>query len=103
MFFVDQQRSAMKYEVMDQPGGAIASRTLEDGKTFNVVKHFYVPEEITRSLRKNGIETRVSNTPHHFYYAHGEKLPRSVKADLVKEQLKLVHPKSHGQIAQNQP
>jgi len=75
VFFVDQQRSAMKYEVMDQPGGEIASRTLEDGKTFNVVKHFYVPEEITRSLRKNGIETRVSNTPNHFYYARGEKAP----------------------------
>jgi len=75
MFFVDQQRSAMKYEVMDQPGGEIASRTLEDGKTFNVVKHFSVPEEITRSLRKNGIETRVSNTPNHFYYARGEKDP----------------------------
>jgi len=75
VFFVDQQRSAMKYEVMDQPGGEIASRTLEDGKTFNVVKHFYVPEEITRPLRKNGIETRVSNTPNHFYYARGEKAP----------------------------
>ncbi len=72
---MDQQRSAMKYEVLDQPGGEIASRLLEDGKTFNVVKHFYTSEEITRSLRKNRIETRISNTPNHFYYAHGEKAP----------------------------
>lgn len=40
IFFVDQKSSAMKYEVLDQPGGEIASRTLEDDKTFNVVKHF---------------------------------------------------------------
>jgi len=86
IFFVDQQRSAMKYEVMDQHGGEIVSRTLEDGKNFNVVKHFYEPEEVTRSFRKNGIETRISNTPNHFYYALGEKAPQSVTADLAKEE-----------------
>lgn len=74
IFFVDQQRDAMKYEVLDEPGGEIASRALEDGKTFNIVKHFYSPEEITESFRKNGIQTRISNTPNHFYYAYGEKV-----------------------------
>ncbi len=74
IFFVDQQRSAMKYEVLDQPGGEIASRILEDGKTFNVIKHFYTPREITESFLKNGIQTRISNTPNHFYYVDGEKV-----------------------------
>src|SRR5262249_59958635 len=45
IFFVDQQPGAMKYEVLDQPGGEIASRSLEDGRTFNIIKHFYSANE----------------------------------------------------------
>ncbi len=68
IFFVDQQRSAMKYELLDQPGGEIASRTLEDGKTFNVIKHFTRlrkspnPSSITGSRQESRTRPTTSTT-----------------------------------------
>jgi len=36
VFFVDQRREAMSYEILDRPGGEIATRTLDDGRMFNL-------------------------------------------------------------------
>src|SRR6266705_4597535 len=77
VFFADQQREAIKYEILDQPGGEVAARTLDDGRTFRVLKHFYSPEEIKESFLRNSIETRISNTPTHFYYVDGKKVPKT--------------------------
>jgi len=76
VFFVDQQRVAMSYEILDRPGGEIATRTLNDSREFKVFKHFYSPDEIKECFLRKGIKTRVSNTPTHFYYVNGEKTPR---------------------------
>jgi ubiquinone/menaquinone biosynthesis C-methylase UbiE len=74
VFFVDQQRDAIKNEILEQPGGEVASRTLDDGRRFSVIKHFYSPEEIQEAFLKHGIETRITNTPIQFFYAEGEKI-----------------------------
>ena len=65
----------MKYEVLDQPEGEVAFRALDDGRKFKVFKHFYSPEEIKESFLTHGIETRVTNTPTHFFYVKGKKIP----------------------------
>jgi ubiquinone/menaquinone biosynthesis C-methylase UbiE len=72
-FFVDQQTQAMKDEILDQPGGEVAWRTLEDGRRFKVFKHFYTPEEIRESFLAHEIKIKITNTPTHFFYAQGEK------------------------------
>jgi ubiquinone/menaquinone biosynthesis C-methylase UbiE len=74
VFFVDQQSEAMSFEVLDRPGGEIATRRLIDGREFKVIKHFYSPAEIEDCFLRNGIETKVSNTPTHFYYVSGKKI-----------------------------
>ena len=73
VFFVDQQDTAKKYETLAGPGGEVAARTLNDGKTFKVIKHFYSADEIREAFLRNGIETQVTNTPTHFYYVSGTK------------------------------
>jgi demethylmenaquinone methyltransferase/2-methoxy-6-polyprenyl-1,4-benzoquinol methylase len=73
VFFVDQQNTARKNEVLDTLNGEAATRKLDDGRTFNVIKHFYSPEEIRGAFLKNGIKTRVTSTSTHFYYVDGRK------------------------------
>lgn len=75
VFFVDQQSTAQKYEVLEGPSGEVATRTLKDGSTFRVVKHFYSTDEIREVFLRHRIETRVTNTPTHFYYVSGSKKP----------------------------
>jgi len=74
VFFVEQQREAIKNETMDRPGGEIAKRTLDDGREFKIFKHFYSPDEIEECFRRRGITTRVSETPTHFFYVSGVKV-----------------------------
>ena len=73
VFFVDQQDTARQHEQLDDPDGEIATRTLMNGRTFKVVKHFYSPEEIKKIFSRHAIDTQVTNTPNHFYYATGPK------------------------------
>jgi len=72
VFFVDQREEAVQHESMERPGGEIARRTM-DGREFEVVKHFYSPEEIRECFLRNGIAVEVSKTPTYFYYVIGEK------------------------------
>lgn len=73
IFFVDQQSSAKEYEAWDDPSGEVVSRTLDNGKKFRVVKHFYSPEEIRDVFHQHDIETRITNTPRHFFFVTGKK------------------------------
>src|SRR5215831_2256504 len=73
LFFVDQQLSARENEPLEPPDGEVSTRTLLDGRSFRVVKHFYSPDEIRDAFIRHGIETRLTNTPTHFYYVTGVK------------------------------
>lgn len=77
VFFVDQQRGAKKLETFSRPGGEVAMRRLDDGRDFKIIKHFYSPKEIEECFLRNQIRIRVTNTPTHFYFGVGEKLPKS--------------------------
>jgi ubiquinone/menaquinone biosynthesis C-methylase UbiE len=77
VFFVDQQRGAMKRETFSRPGGEVAMRRLDDGRDFKIIKHFYSSKEIEECFLRNQIKVRVTNTPTHFYFGVGEKLPQS--------------------------
>ena len=73
VFFVDQQDTGKKDELLDRPDGEIATRTLNDGTTFRIIKHFYSPDEIREAFLRNGIWTHIANTPTHFYIVSGTK------------------------------
>jgi ubiquinone/menaquinone biosynthesis C-methylase UbiE len=74
IFFVDQQTQAIKNEDLVQPGGEVAWRTLENGKRFKVIKHFYTQDEIRESFRAHGINVKINNTPTHFFLVRGVKI-----------------------------
>lgn len=74
IFFVDQQPQAIKNEELDQPDGEVAWRTLENGRRFKVVKHFYTPEEIQESFLAHGINVKIAYTPTHFFFVRGVKI-----------------------------
>jgi SAM-dependent methyltransferase len=74
ILFVDQQTQAIKNEDLDQPGGEVAWRTLENGKRFKVIKHFYTQDEIRESFRAHGISVKITNTPTHFFIVRGVKI-----------------------------
>jgi len=59
---------------MAEPDGEVVIRTLDDGREFKIIKHFYSADELEQSLAKNGFEARVLNTPTNFHYVVGEKL-----------------------------
>ena len=73
VFFVDQQVNAKKNEVFDGPDGEVATRTLNDGTTFRIIKHFYSPDEIHEAFLRNGIWIHTTITPTHFYIVSGTK------------------------------
>ena len=73
IFFVDQQTQAIKNEVLEKPGGEVALRTLESGRRFKVIKHFYSPEELKNSFMAHRFNIEISNTPNHFFWVHGVK------------------------------
>jgi SAM-dependent methyltransferase len=74
ILFVDQQTQAIKSEKLDQPGGEVAWRTLENGKRFKVIKHFYTQDEIRESFRAHGISLKITNTPTRFFIVRGVKI-----------------------------
>ena len=73
VFFADQRTEGRTREVMDHPSGEIARRSLINGRKFNIIKHFYSSEEITRCFLQQGINISISNTATLFYYASGVK------------------------------
>jgi ubiquinone/menaquinone biosynthesis C-methylase UbiE len=75
VFFVDQQTREVMHEDLVRSGGEVAWRTLDNGKRFKVVKHFYTPEEIRESFLAHRIRTKITCTPAHFFYVQGEKIP----------------------------
>ena len=74
IFFVDQQTQAIKNEALEKPGGEVAWRTIENGRRFKVIKHFYSPEELKESFTARGLNIEICYTPTHFFWAHGVKL-----------------------------
>ena len=53
-----------------RPDGVVV-RTLNDGRKFRIVKHYYAPDELEARLSEMGWDVRVRNTEWFFYYGHG--------------------------------
>jgi 2-polyprenyl-3-methyl-5-hydroxy-6-metoxy-1,4-benzoquinol methylase len=73
IFIADQQPGAMANEEFERPGGEVVRRVLAGEGEYRIYKHFYTPDEINECFMKNGIATKVTNTPVHFFYVTGQK------------------------------
>ncbi len=75
LFFVDSQapdRSNHSAATVDL-GGDLQQRVLSDGRRYEIVKIYYDPAQLTKTLREHGFEIAVRSTPNFFIYADGVK------------------------------
>ena len=74
VFFIDSKyepTSTARNHILGDPLAGITKRLLNDGQEYQIVKIYYVPEELQRSLAQLGWDSRVHETAHHFIYGEG--------------------------------
>ena len=50
-------------------------RTLADGRRYEIVKHYWHPNELVAESRDHGVALEVEETRHYFLHAHGHLDP----------------------------
>ena len=74
VFFLDNLRNPEATAAghdLGPPGSNTLTRTLEDGRSFEIVKVFYEPEELEQRLYQLGWIFAVRQTAEHFLVANG--------------------------------
>src|SRR5579859_689537 len=74
VFFVDSQRQPSGTAVNDQlpaPDSQVTTRTLNDGRSFDIVKNFYDPADLAARCSRAGLDLTVRNTASYFLYGYG--------------------------------
>lgn len=75
IFFVDSlyvPTSTAKDHQLPQPGDTMATRQLNDGREFEIVKVFYQPDELMARLARIGWKIDVRTTANYFLFGSGE-------------------------------
>ena len=68
---IDDEKKFWKREM--RPDGVVV-RSLNDGREFRIVKHYYPPDELSARLATLGWDVRVEHTEWFFYYGSGGRL-----------------------------
>jgi demethylmenaquinone methyltransferase/2-methoxy-6-polyprenyl-1,4-benzoquinol methylase len=79
VFFVDSQYEPMstaKDHHLEGEQATTATRRLNDGREFRIVKVFYKPDHLEEQLRKLGWNMTINETAHYFIYGYGGKVRR---------------------------
>lgn len=74
VFFIDSkydQTSTARDHHLGPPETGTATRRLNDGREFEIVKIFYRGEELERRLSRLGWRVQVRETAHYFLYGSG--------------------------------
>lgn len=75
-FFVDSRREST-HSSPDQPLPApddlIATRRLNDGRTFQIIKIYWAPAELEEAFARHGLRLDASETPSYFIYGVAKK------------------------------
>ena len=77
VFFVDSRYDPTSSAKDHHLGGAqvtTATRRLNDGREFHIVKVFYEPEALMRELAGLGWDLSINETTHYFIHGHGRRL-----------------------------
>ena len=59
--------------VLPKADAEIATRKLDDGSTYHIVKRFWTPQRLMEALAKRGWSARITQTPR--YFIHGAAQP----------------------------
>ena len=70
VFFLDS--ATLDRWPQDALSGPIMVRQLADGRSFRIIKRFYEPRSLERTLAQLGFEATVSRTPEYFIYASAQ-------------------------------
>ncbi len=75
LFMLDSRRipesTAVNHHIPDE--GTTMERKLNDGRTFQIVKIFYEPQNLESTFLASGIQAKAHVTNNFFIYAHGQK------------------------------
>jgi 2-polyprenyl-3-methyl-5-hydroxy-6-metoxy-1,4-benzoquinol methylase len=76
VFFVDSlyepTSTAVNHQLNDKRATCV-TRSLNDGRTFEIVKVFYGPEDLAKRLSESGWQARVARTEHYFLYGQAAR------------------------------
>lgn len=70
----DEQTSTAHNQTIQPAGEHIQTRVLKDGRTYQVVKRYYVPAELEALFSRHGIGVRAGTTATYFLYAVGARV-----------------------------
>jgi ubiquinone/menaquinone biosynthesis C-methylase UbiE len=76
VLFVDsrfQQTSTAKDHVLTDPGATKMTRKLNDGRSFEIIKVFYKPDELKERLASLGWNFEIGTTPTYFLHGVGRR------------------------------
>lgn len=77
VFFVDGRRTPGGSFAQDQPpvqNSQLTTRTLNDGRTFEIVKNYYDPTDLAAQCTRAGFDITVCETATYFLYGYGTRL-----------------------------
>ena len=75
MFFVDDTGGPTIAPDTPVKQGQIETRTLNDGRSFQIVKNFYEATDLVASCVRAGFDITVCQTATSFLYGFGNRLP----------------------------
>lgn len=80
VFFADGRRGAggsggsLPHSQPPQPGSQLTIRTLNDGRTFEIVKNYYDPVDLASRCARAGLAVTVQETATYFLYGYGTRI-----------------------------
>ncbi len=72
-FFADSQPEDSQQTPASQANSQLTRRRLNDGQTFEIVKNFYDPQELTARFAHSGLEVEVQKAADLFIYGAGRR------------------------------
>lgn len=75
VFFIDSSyapEATARDHTLNNPDAASVTRRLDDGRTFDIVKVFYQPENLATRLHKLGWSVNLEQTGRFFFYGKAE-------------------------------
>ena len=76
VFFIDGQRpqgGGFAYDQLPIQNSQLTTRTLNDGRTFEIVKNYYDPIDLAARCNKAGFDITVHETATYFLYGYGTR------------------------------
>ncbi len=74
LFFVDSRReptSTAADHQLSEPDSQVMTRILNDGRTFEIMKNFYGPDDLPSRCLRAGLEVTVRDPATYFLYGYG--------------------------------